>query len=92
MSEHSTDAGVVPEPSSVTYVDYENPFALVQDASGAPHVAQISRHAWVGCGGGIYVLECMGKGYIRVETDTDENGTRFSGTIRVSGTYTHMHS
>ncbi|KZP10559.1 P-loop containing nucleoside triphosphate hydrolase protein [Athelia psychrophila] len=57
----------VPMPTSVTYTDYENPFSLVDESSGAPHVAKLSGNAWVGCGGDVYVLECMGKGHIRIE-------------------------
>lgn len=57
----------MPEPKSVTYTDYENPFALVEQSSGAPHIAKLSSNAWVGCGDDIYVLECLGKGHIRVE-------------------------
>jgi len=57
----------VPNPKSVTYTDYENPFSLVDQASGAPHIAKLSGNAWVGCGNDVYVLECLGKGYIRIE-------------------------
>lgn len=57
----------VPDPKSVTYTDYENPFSLVDQSSGAPHIAKLSSNAWVGCGDDIYVLECLGKGHIRVE-------------------------
>src|ERR1700722_17454221 len=39
----------IPVPESVTYHDYENPFALVNESSGAPHIAVLSNHAWVGC-------------------------------------------
>ena len=55
------------DPKEVTFIDYENPFALAEDASGIPHINELSRHAWVSCGGEIYVLECMGKGYVRLE-------------------------
>lgn len=57
----------VPEPKSVTYIDYDDPFALVDHASGDPNIYKLSRNAWVCCGGGLYVLECLGKGYLRVE-------------------------
>ncbi|KIL70887.1 hypothetical protein M378DRAFT_183448 [Amanita muscaria Koide BX008] len=64
----------IPQPTAVTYIDYEDPFSLVEEASGAPHVSAISKNAWVGCGADIYVLECLGKGYVRVEpaAQTDE--------------------
>jgi len=61
----------IPEPSSVTYLDYNDPFAMVDSFSGAPHIPRLSPNAWVGCGSDIYVLECLGKGYIRIEPDTE---------------------
>lgn len=64
----------VPTPQSVTYTDYENPFALVDESSGAPHIAKLSGNAWVGCGGDVYVLECLGKGHIRIEPAQADEG------------------
>jgi ATP-dependent helicase IRC3 len=62
----------IPEPKSVTYIDHDDPFSLAEDATGAPHIAKLSTHSWVGCGDDIYVLECMAKGFIRIEpTETD---------------------
>ncbi len=57
----------VPAPKSVTYIDHEDPFALVHGSTGAPHAAKISPYAWVGVGGDTYILDCLGKGYIKVE-------------------------
>ena len=57
----------IPKPQSVTYTDYENPFSLVGQSSGAPHIAKLSSNAWVGCGNDVYALECLGKGHIRIE-------------------------
>ncbi|KAJ7293530.1 P-loop containing nucleoside triphosphate hydrolase protein [Mycena rebaudengoi] len=70
----STDE--IPEPRSVTYKDYENPFSLVSQGSGAPQIAKLSPHAWVGCGEDIYVLECLGKGHVRIEPVEAEGGQR----------------
>ncbi|KAJ7634254.1 P-loop containing nucleoside triphosphate hydrolase protein [Mycena polygramma] len=67
----------IPEPRSVTYKDYDNPFSLVNAGSAAPQIARMSRHAWVGCGGDVYVLECLGKGHIRIERVEDEDGEYF---------------
>ncbi|KAJ7125631.1 P-loop containing nucleoside triphosphate hydrolase protein [Mycena crocata] len=68
----------IPEPRSVTYKDYDDPFSLVSQGSGAPQIAKISRNAWVGCGGDVYVLECLGKGYVRIEpVEDEENGKYF---------------
>lgn len=56
-----------PDPKSVTYIDYDNPFEFVEEACGAPHILKLSSNAWIGCGDDIYVLECLGKGHIRIE-------------------------
>lgn len=62
----------VPDPRSVTYIDYDDPFSLVNQSLGtSPHIAQLSRNAWVGCGDDIYVLECLGKGHLRIEPVPD---------------------
>ncbi|KAJ7783732.1 P-loop containing nucleoside triphosphate hydrolase protein [Mycena maculata] len=66
----------IPQPRSVTYTDYEDPFSLVNQASGPPQIAKLSRHAWVGCGGNIYVLECLGKGSVRIEPFEDDDGNQ----------------
>lgn len=57
----------IPQPTSVTYTDYDDPFSFVYKSSGAPHINQMSRNAWVGCGSDVYVLECLGKGFIRID-------------------------
>ncbi|KAL4069656.1 DEAD-box family helicase [Scleroderma yunnanense] len=57
----------IPDPTSVTYVDYEDPLAFIDGFSGAPHASKLSPNAWVGCGNDNYILECLGRGYIRIE-------------------------
>jgi len=72
-SYHPDSYDKVPSPKSITYTDYENPFSLVDQSSGASHIAKLSSNAWVGCGSDIYVLECLGKGHIRIEpVEADE--------------------
>ena len=75
----STDRKVsaeVPLPKSVVYIDYDDPFVLADHASGDPHVNALSRNAWVCCGESVYVLECLGKGYIRIEPVEDDDPNR----------------
>ncbi|TDL28609.1 P-loop containing nucleoside triphosphate hydrolase protein [Rickenella mellea] len=69
----------IPTPDTVSFIDYDNPFALVQGSRGAPHITKLSRNAWVGCGGNVYVLECLGKGHIRIHPKAtgDANGPHF---------------
>lgn len=65
----------VPPPESVTYVDYDSPFTLIGERCGTiPIIHQLSPLAWVGLGGGIYILECFGTGFIRVGPLTDPRG------------------
>ncbi|KAH9044720.1 P-loop containing nucleoside triphosphate hydrolase protein [Lactarius pseudohatsudake] len=68
----------IPDPRSVTYIDYEDPFSLVNQSLGtSPHIAQLSRNAWVSCGDDIYALECLGKGHIRIEPVPGDNERHF---------------
>jgi ATP-dependent helicase IRC3 len=68
----------IPDPRSVTYIDYDDPFSLVNQSLGtSPHITQLSRNAWVGCGDDIYVLECLGKGHIRIEPVPDDKEKHF---------------
>lgn len=64
---------IVPDPQTVTYLDHEDLSSLAADTSGAPHIRQLSSNAWVGCGDDIYVLECMGKGHLRIEPYTPKD-------------------
>ncbi|KAF9237313.1 P-loop containing nucleoside triphosphate hydrolase protein [Melanogaster broomeanus] len=50
--------------------------------SGAPHISKLSSNAWVGCGNDIYILECLGKGYIRIEPipEDEDNPAGFRAT------------
>ncbi|KIY45830.1 P-loop containing nucleoside triphosphate hydrolase protein [Fistulina hepatica ATCC 64428] len=60
-------AGDVPAPKTVIYKDYDNPFSFIEGTSGAPHLTRLTQNAWVGCGSDVYVLECLGMGFIRIE-------------------------
>ena len=65
----------VPSPESVTYVDYDNPFAFIGDCCGTTQIIhKLSPLAWVSVGGEIYILECLGAGFIRVEPLMDPEG------------------
>jgi len=57
----------VPNPTSVTFIDHENPFLVEHGTSGSPYIGKLSRLAWVGCGDDVYILECFNKGHIRIE-------------------------
>ncbi|KIK05463.1 hypothetical protein K443DRAFT_675026 [Laccaria amethystina LaAM-08-1] len=62
----------VPTPTSITYKEEEDPFSV--SSHGSSHVATLSRNSWVSCGDDIYVLECIGKGFIRIEPSGGEQG------------------
>lgn len=58
----------VPDPTSITYVDYDDPFQFqVHSSDKSSHIASLSPFSWVDCGGDIYVLELLSRGFIRVE-------------------------
>ena len=78
MGSDTTDD--VPDPKSVTYIDYEDPWSFTHNSSGAPHIRKLSQNAWVGCGGDVYLLELLGKGYIRIEpVEATDEGPYTSG-------------
>lgn len=79
-----SDVDDIPDPTSVTYTDYEDPFAFVSKFSGlSPHISKLSTYAWVGCGDDVYVLECLGKGFIRVERVEVTNGECLCGSSMI---------
>ena len=67
----------IASPKFVTYTDYEDPFSWVEENSGAPHVNRISQFAWVGCGNDTYVLECLGQGFVRIDSTDVDGGSSF---------------
>lgn len=80
----------VPDPKSVTYVDYDDPFALFKRSiEASSHIVRLSKNAWVDCGEDIYVLECLRKGHIRIEPVSGGERNRRQATI--SPTYIFFH-
>jgi ATP-dependent helicase IRC3 len=82
FAENNDLAGVngaanIPEPSYVTYIDYDNPFFMAEDASGSLQVTRLSQNAWISCGGDTYVLDCLGHGFIKIQLSS-EGGLEFS--------------
>jgi ATP-dependent helicase IRC3 len=79
----------VPDPKSVTYIDYDNPFALFkQSIEASSHIVRLSKNAWVDCGEGIYVLECLGKGHLRIEPVSDgERNWRQALSARLTSSF-----
>ncbi|KAF7310867.1 DEAD-box family helicase [Mycena chlorophos] len=67
----------IEDPKSVTYKDYEDPFSFFEEASAPSHITKLSRNAWVNCGGDLYILECLGKGSVRVEPLESDEGRFF---------------
>jgi ATP-dependent helicase IRC3 len=79
----------VPDPKSVTYIDYDSPFAIFnQSIEASHHMVRLSKNAWVDCGEGIYVLECLGKGHIRIEPVSDgERNQRQAISVRLTSSF-----
>lgn len=79
----------VPDPKSVTYIDYDNPFALFnRSIEASSHVMRLSKNAWVDCGEDIYVLECLRNGHIRIEPVSDgERSRRQALSVRLTSSF-----
>ena len=63
-----------PEPHSISYTDYDDALSFVGQTTKEAHVIRFSQLSWVDCGDNIYVLECLGKGFIRVSHFEDPKG------------------
>ncbi|KAF8905532.1 P-loop containing nucleoside triphosphate hydrolase protein [Gymnopilus junonius] len=57
----------VPNPMSITYIDYDDPFNFEVPDDKPGHITILSPFSWIDCGNDIYVLELLSKGFIRVE-------------------------
>jgi hypothetical protein len=55
----------VPEPHSISYTDFNDTLSFIGQTQER-HITRLSQLSWVGCGDDVYVLECLGKGFIRV--------------------------
>lgn len=62
-----SEMAAVPDPGYVTYIDYDDPFVLMNEKLHSPHIVTLSTFAWVDCGDHHYVLECLGKGFMKIE-------------------------
>ncbi|KAF9453867.1 P-loop containing nucleoside triphosphate hydrolase protein [Macrolepiota fuliginosa MF-IS2] len=60
--------------ATITYIDHDNPFSLMDNGSGAPNLFRLSQNAWVGCGNDIYVLACLQHGDVRIQSKKDDEG------------------
>ncbi|KZT37431.1 P-loop containing nucleoside triphosphate hydrolase protein [Sistotremastrum suecicum HHB10207 ss-3] len=64
----------VPDPDYVSYIDYDDPFLLINEKLQSPHITTLSPFAWVDCGDHHYVLECLGKGFLKIEPFVETEG------------------
>lgn len=67
----------VPEPENVTYTDYNDPLSFLKLPSDTPHIRTLSSNAWIAIGEEKFILECLGKGYIKIELVKDDAGQYF---------------
>ena len=52
---------------SIIYTDEDDPFAIASDSQKLGHINAMSGFQWVSCGNGIFVIELVAKGFIRIE-------------------------
>lgn len=57
----------VPDPVSILYTDEDDPFNVTSDVQKPGHINTMSGFSWVGCGGEVFVIELMGRGFVRIE-------------------------
>jgi ATP-dependent helicase IRC3 len=57
----------IPDPTSILYMDEDDPFIVTSDAQKSGHINAMSRFSWVRCGNEIFVIELVTKGFIRIE-------------------------
>lgn len=58
--------------SKLTYTDFDSPFRNEPDYKNIGDLYQLTRYSWVACGDGIFVLELLGQGYLRIQPERDE--------------------
>ncbi|KAK0245542.1 P-loop containing nucleoside triphosphate hydrolase protein [Armillaria nabsnona] len=77
----------VPEPENVTYTDYNDPLSFLKLPSDTPHIRTLSSNAWIAIGEEKFILECLGKGYIKIELvkDDAENEPYWKATFTPAG-------
>ncbi|KAG9034116.1 hypothetical protein FRB95_013761 [Tulasnella sp. JGI-2019a] len=75
-----------PKPKSVTYIDYDDPFSLAADATGSPHLTRLSPFAWVQCGPTIWVLDCLGRGFLKIQKAVGDGSPTEGGIAIAAGT------
>jgi ATP-dependent helicase IRC3 len=64
---HNGSIGSIPDPISILYTDEDDPFTLASNAQKPGHINTMSGFSWVGCGDEIFVIEIVGRGFIRIE-------------------------
>ena len=69
VSPNDSNTISIPDPTSISYTDYDHPFETVDVKDKSVHIYSLSPLAWVACGDDIYVLELLKRGYIRIEPD-----------------------
>lgn len=71
ISSAGYDAENIPNPDTVTYIDYDDPLSFLKLPSDSPHVRSLSNNAWIVIGEQKFILECLGQGFIKVELMKD---------------------
>ncbi|CAH7683126.1 expressed protein [Phakopsora pachyrhizi] len=54
---------------SLTFTHFESPFLDEPEFVLARDLHKLTRHSWVGCGAGIYVLDLLGHGHLRIQPE-----------------------
>lgn len=61
-------------PGAISFTDYDSVHDLIADTTGDQYIRKLSKYAWVGTGGGKFVLTTSSGNYIIIEpSDKDED-------------------
>lgn len=61
--------------NSLTFTDFDSPFGNEPAYKNPGDLYRLTRYSWVACGDGIFVLELLGQGHLRIQAEQEETGS-----------------
>ncbi|PLW22655.1 hypothetical protein PCASD_11883 [Puccinia coronata f. sp. avenae] len=61
--------------NKLTYTDFDSPFRNEPAYKNPGDLYRLTRYSWVACGDGIFVLELLGQGHLRIQAEQEETGS-----------------
>lgn len=79
-ADHESVTSLSSRRSTITFMDYDSVYDLIDDTSGERHIRGISQLAWVMVGPNRYVLSTQNGDYLSIECSDAGSSTSFSVT------------